>query len=82
MLGLDELHYYDMYAPLVPKVDLAYSVEEAENEILEALQPLGGEYQVVLKKLLMSAGLTCSPTPVKGLGHILPVLPMMSILTF
>src|ERR1041385_6756641 len=37
MMGLQELHYYDLYAPLVGSVDLKYSVEEAEQNILAAL---------------------------------------------
>jgi oligoendopeptidase F len=44
MMGLSELHYYDLYAPLVGSVDLKYSVEEAEQHILTALAPLGQEY--------------------------------------
>ncbi len=50
ILGLDELHYYDLYAPLVPKVDMNFTVEQAENLILEALKPLGEEYESVLQK--------------------------------
>jgi len=44
MMGVQELHYYDLYAPLVDSVDLKYSVEEAEQNILAALAPLGPEY--------------------------------------
>ena len=44
MMGVSELHYYDLYAPLVGSVDLKYSVEEAEQNILAALAPLGQEY--------------------------------------
>jgi oligoendopeptidase F len=44
MLGVSELHYYDLYAPLVASVNTHYSVEEAEHNILEALAPLGPEY--------------------------------------
>src|SRR5690606_28060417 len=29
MMGLDKLSYYDLYAPLVDKVDLVYTVEES-----------------------------------------------------
>src|SRR5690606_35500854 len=29
MMGVDQLHYYDLYAPLVDKVDLSYTVEES-----------------------------------------------------
>jgi oligoendopeptidase F len=44
MMGLSELHYYDLYAPLVGSVDLKYSVDEAERNILASLAPLGREY--------------------------------------
>ncbi|HSS97387.1 MAG TPA: oligoendopeptidase F, partial [Terriglobales bacterium] len=44
IMGLQELRYYDLYAPLVSSVDLKYSVEEAEQNILAALTPLGQEY--------------------------------------
>ena len=44
MMGVQELHYYDLYAPLVGSVNLKYSVEEAEQNILDALVPLGPEY--------------------------------------
>jgi len=43
-MGVQELHYYDLYAPLVGSVDLKYSVEEAEQNILAALAPLGPKY--------------------------------------
>ncbi|HEX4489211.1 MAG TPA: oligoendopeptidase F [Terriglobales bacterium] len=44
MMGLKDLHYYDLYAPLVASVDLSYTVEQAEPNILAALAPLGPEY--------------------------------------
>ena len=44
MMGLDDLHYYDLYAPLVASVDLNYSIEEAQRIVLESLAPLGQEY--------------------------------------
>jgi oligoendopeptidase F len=47
MMGLDTLHYYDLYAPLVEDVDLSYSVEEAIKVILASLDPLGEAYQQV-----------------------------------
>jgi oligoendopeptidase F len=47
MMGLSELHYYDLYAPLVGSVDLKYSVEEAQRHILAALKPLGADYAAV-----------------------------------
>lgn len=44
MMGVDTLHYYDMYAPLVDKVDLSYTVEEAIEHVSASLKPLGEDY--------------------------------------
>jgi oligoendopeptidase F len=44
MMKVPELHYYDLYAPLVSSVDLTYSAEEAQKLIKAALQPLGADY--------------------------------------
>jgi oligoendopeptidase F len=41
MMGLDELHYSDLYAPLVGSVNLEYTPEQAQKHILAALAPLG-----------------------------------------
>lgn len=47
MLGVNELHYYDLYAPLVKDLDLKYSIEEANAHVLASLAPLGEEYMNV-----------------------------------
>jgi oligoendopeptidase F len=44
MMKLQDLHYYDLYAPLVSSVDLSYSIDAAQKIVLEALKPLGPEY--------------------------------------
>ena len=44
MLGLSELHYYDLYAPLGEAAGTVYSVDVAQRHILDALAPLGPEY--------------------------------------
>jgi len=44
ILGLDQLHYYDLYAPLVGSVELTYTPEQAQKLVLEAVAPLGSEY--------------------------------------
>jgi oligoendopeptidase F len=48
MLGVDTLHYYDIYAPLVKEVDLQYSYEEAQKLIIDGLALLGPEYTSTL----------------------------------
>ncbi len=50
VLGVDELHMYDVYVPLVKEVDMKYSYEEAKELMLEALKPLGEEYIAEMKK--------------------------------
>lgn len=49
MLGVDELHMYDVYVPMVKGFDKKYSFEEAKNLVLEGLAPLGEEYLNLLK---------------------------------
>ena len=50
VLGLDELHMYDLYTPLVKDVKMEISYEEAKEIILNGLAPLGEEYTNVLKE--------------------------------
>jgi oligoendopeptidase F len=52
LLGLDELHYYDLYAPVVKEVDLNYSFDEAVEHVLASLAPLGTNYVQVARKAL------------------------------
>jgi len=44
ILGVDQLHYYDLYAPLVGSVELTSTPEQAQKLVLEAVAPLGSEY--------------------------------------
>jgi len=50
LLGLKKMSYDDIYASSVPEVDKIYTIEEAQNIILDALKPLGKDYTDVLKK--------------------------------
>jgi oligoendopeptidase F len=49
-LGLDELHMYDIYVPLVKDYDKKVSYEEAQTLVLEGLSPMGKEYVDILKQ--------------------------------
>lgn len=44
LLGLDELHMYDLYTPMVAEVDKQVPYSEAVETIMKALAPLGQEY--------------------------------------
>ena len=49
-LKVDELHMYDVYAPLVSEVDMKVPYEEAKNIVLEGLKPMGEDYLAALKE--------------------------------
>ncbi|MBN2419125.1 MAG: oligoendopeptidase F, partial [Deltaproteobacteria bacterium] len=52
-LGLDELHFYDTYVPIVPDIRFSMPYEEAVNVCIKALAPLGKEYTDILKEGLV-----------------------------
>lgn len=54
MLGLDELHMYDIYTPLVPEFKMEVDYDKAKSMILQALDPLGERYLADLKTGLES----------------------------
>ena len=49
-LGVDELHMYDVYTPIVADADKAITYEEAKANVLEALSVLGKDYTDLLKE--------------------------------
>ena len=49
-LGLDEMHMYDLYIPLVEDAELRLSFEDAFELVLKGLSPLGEEYNALLRK--------------------------------
>ena len=50
LLGLDELHMYDMYTPLVADADAHIEFEDAKKTVLEALSCMGEDYCKILKE--------------------------------
>ncbi len=50
LLGLEEQHMYDIYAPLVEDAELKLSYEDACDLVAEGLAPLGEEYCALLRK--------------------------------
>ena len=50
LLGLDELHMYDVYTPLVGGVARYIPYEEAKQTVYDAMAPLGEEYRAILKQ--------------------------------
>ena len=50
LLGVDELHMYDIYTPLVEGVDKKSSIEDAKKLVYDAMAPLGEDYRAILKE--------------------------------
>ncbi|MBR7123081.1 MAG: oligoendopeptidase F [Oscillospiraceae bacterium] len=50
LLGVDKLHFYDIYTPLVPDVDNKIPFAQAKQTVYESLAPLGEEYRAILKE--------------------------------
>ena len=48
LLGVDELHMYDLYTPLMPDVKMEIPFEEAKDVVMKGLEPLGTDYQKIL----------------------------------
>ncbi|MBR1831843.1 MAG: oligoendopeptidase F [Ruminiclostridium sp.] len=49
LLGVDELHYYDLYAPMVSDAEEKITYEQAKETVLEAVKPLGEEYCSIMR---------------------------------
>lgn len=50
LLGVDELHMYDVYTPIVADTSQKISYEDAKKTVLEALSVLGEDYTALLQK--------------------------------
>ena len=50
IMGVDELHMYDVYVPLVKLAEKKYSFEEAKEIVKKGLAPLGEEYAQILEE--------------------------------
>lgn len=69
MIGItDDLHYYDLYAPLVASVDLRYMPEEAQRHVVDAMGPLGQDYVSVLERSFRERWLDWYPAEGKRSG--------------
>jgi oligoendopeptidase F len=54
LMGLDDLHFYDLYAPLVPQADIDVPYGEATEIVRAAFAPLGEDYGVAIGKAFSS----------------------------
>ena len=68
LLGLDELHFYDIYMPLLGDLDKNIPIEEAKQTVYEACAPLGEEYRAVLKHAFENRWIDVYPNEGKRSG--------------
>ncbi|MFM8497858.1 MAG: oligoendopeptidase F [Planctomycetia bacterium] len=64
ILGLDEIHHYDCYVPLVPELEKKHTWNEAVKVVIESLAPLGKDYGRRLEQGLL--GRWCDRYPNAG----------------
>ena len=50
LLGVDELHFYDIYTPLVKDVDTKIPYAQAKQTVYDSLAPMGEEYRKIIKE--------------------------------
>jgi oligoendopeptidase F len=68
MMGVDQLRYEDLYAPIIKQVDLRYTPEQATELTLKAVAPLGPGYVAPLKSGFESRWVDFVPTTGKRSG--------------
>jgi len=68
MLGFKTLHYYDLYIPIVKKVEMKFTIPQAQKIIMEALKPMGQNYEATLRKAFNNRWIDYYPTKGKESG--------------
>lgn len=68
VLGLEEIHFSDLFVPIVPGVDRTYTYEEAKQIVLEATAVLGEDYTAVLKEAFDNRWIDVYPAKNKATG--------------
>ena len=68
VLGVDELHFFDLYVPIVEDVEMEFTYEQACELILEALAPLGEDYLRIVREGLEQRWVDVYETPGKRSG--------------
>ena len=68
LLGVDELHFYDVYTPLLEGLDKYIPIEEAKQTVYDSLAPLGEEYRDVIKHAFANRWIDVYPNEGKRSG--------------
>lgn len=49
VMGVDELHMYDLYVPIIEDLDVRVTIEEAKQNVLKSVSVLGDDYQATMQ---------------------------------
>ena len=50
LLGVDELHAYDLYAPIVSVIEVKIPFDQAKQEVYDSLAPMGEDYRAIFSQ--------------------------------
>ena len=68
LLGLDELHLYDLYTPMTEEISMELTYEKAFDLVLEGLRPMGEDYIEKLKEARSGGWIDVYPSKGKSSG--------------
>lgn len=68
VLGYETLHFYDLFVPLLEDHKASYTFEQAQAIVLEAVAPLGEDYQKTLKRAFDERWIDIYPNKGKATG--------------
>ncbi len=68
ILGVDALHYYDVYAPLMGEIKTRYTYKQAQQMVLDAVAPLGPDYVALVQKAYAERWIDVYPNKGKSGG--------------
>lgn len=49
LMGVDELHMYDLYVPIIENIDVKVTIDEAKENVLKSVSVLGEDYQATMQ---------------------------------
>ncbi len=68
LLGVEQVHFYDLFVPIVEETDRKYTYEEAQDIILKATAVLGEDYTALVKRAFDERWIDVYPAPNKRSG--------------
>ena len=68
LMGLDELHMYDLYTPMVKDFHMELSYDKAFDLVLEGLKPMGEDYLAKLREARVGGWIDVYPSKGKSSG--------------